>query len=384
MKTKLVLWVVALLVLCPSASWAENSPPVASVTANPNPATPGQDITLDGSGSYDPDPLDQIVSYEWDLDFDGGFGADLSGPSITHAYPTFGDRTVAHRVTDTFGASDITTIIISIHLGNHAPIAIMSIDPNPGWVGQTIQFDGTASHDPDEQQGDSIASYEWDLDYDGIQFDVDATGAAPTHSYSASVFDGLVALRVTDILGASATATDTINIYEAAQCDQDGDSYVSDACGGDDCDDSDAGVNPGVTEALYGDPICTDGLDNDCDGSADMEDNGCRQCTLPEHCDDENPCTNDDCVNFACEYGDNTEPCDDGNSCTAGDACNQGVCTGDPLDQDQDSYVSDSCGGGDCDDSDSAIHPGVIEEPYGDPACSDGADNDSNHVPFFW
>ena len=183
MQTKLVLWIIALLVLCPRAVWAQNNPPAALLTADPNPGAPGQDITFDGSSSYDPDPLDQIVSYEWDLEFDGSFGADLSGPSVTHAYPAFGDRTVALRVTDTFGASDVATIIISIHLGNQAPTAILSIVPNPGWVDQTIQFDGTASHDPDEQQGDSIASYEWDFDYDGIQFDADATGAAPTHSY---------------------------------------------------------------------------------------------------------------------------------------------------------------------------------------------------------
>ncbi len=41
--------------------------------------------------------------------------------------------------------------------------------------------------------------------------------------------------------------------------DLDGDGYLDDECGGEDCDDDDPDVNPGATE------VC-DGVDNDCDG----------------------------------------------------------------------------------------------------------------------
>jgi hypothetical protein len=58
--------------------------------------------------------------------------------------------------------------------------------------------------------------------------------------------------------------------------DSDGDGYVSGACpGGTDCSDSDDQVHPGSREAPYGLPICTDGVDNDCDGQVDAEDSGC-------------------------------------------------------------------------------------------------------------
>ncbi len=44
-----------------------------------------------------------------------------------------------------------------------------------------------------------------------------------------------------------------------------------------DCDDSDPDVNPGVGEAPFGDPICVDGVDNDCDGDIDALDPGCLE-----------------------------------------------------------------------------------------------------------
>jgi len=43
--------------------------------------------------------------------------------------------------------------------------------------------------------------------------------------------------------------------------DQDGDGYLSDNHGGDDCDDTNGGVNPGATE------VTGDGIDSDCDGN---------------------------------------------------------------------------------------------------------------------
>ena len=48
--------------------------------------------------------------------------------------------------------------------------------------GADLLLDGTASSDPDAGCGDSIVSYEWDVDNDG-QFD-DAVGATPTVAWS--------------------------------------------------------------------------------------------------------------------------------------------------------------------------------------------------------
>ena len=60
------------------------------------------------------------------------------------------------------------------------------------------------------------------------------------------------------------------------KCDKDGDTYLDEDCGGDDCDDTDPLVYPGYPEsAQMGN--CDDGKDNDCDGMVDTD----PECTPP-------------------------------------------------------------------------------------------------------
>ena len=47
--------------------------------------------------------------------------------------------------------------------------------------------------------------------------------------------------------------------------DLDGDHYPDEACGGDDCDDTDPAVNPSAEE------VCGNGVDDDCDGVSDLD-----------------------------------------------------------------------------------------------------------------
>jgi len=116
--------------------------------------------------------------------------------------------------------------------------------------------------------------------------------------------------------------------------DNDGDGYGNPASEGCtytalDCDDTNADVNPGMTEALYSDPVCHDGLDNDCDGWVDQADLYCHECTDVDG---------------------------DGYGASASTGCLY--------------YQLD------CDDTDADVNPGVMEAPHGDPVCTDLKDND--------
>ena len=99
--------------------------PVAVLTANPNPAAPGQEITFDASGSTHGHPDRSIVQYEWDFDYDGTFVGDASGVQVTHVYGQVGVYTTALRVTDDNvpAKTDLATVVVTINQGNHPPVA---------------------------------------------------------------------------------------------------------------------------------------------------------------------------------------------------------------------------------------------------------------------
>ncbi len=172
--------------------------------------------------------------------------------------------------------------------------------------------------------------------------------------------------------------------------DADGDGYVPEACGGGDCDDGDPNVHPNVFEGPAGAAVCADGIDNDCDGLIDLEEDSCGNCNeaadcddgnvcngvetcdagsctagTPLDCSDGNPCTDDLCDPVdGCSNPDNTDACDDGDACTVDDRCSGGACQpGDPR----------TCNDGeDCTDDDCDPDSGCIFTPNDDNACDDG------------
>ena len=85
---------------------------------------------------------------------------------------------------------------------NRAPVAVAQADQTGGPLPLVVQFDGTASSDPD---GDPL-TYSWDFEGDGV---ADSSDPAPVHTYQTA---GTVFAELTVDDGAGATATDTIRI----------------------------------------------------------------------------------------------------------------------------------------------------------------------------
>jgi len=95
--------------------------------------------------------------------------------------------------------------------------------------------------------------------------------------------------------------------------DADSDNHPDEACGGDDCDDSDPAVNPDADE------ICDDSVDNDCDSFTDTEDDECG------------------CVDHDRDgYGEN---------CELGDDCDDTIASVHPGAEEVCNYVDDNCDG---------------------------------------
>jgi glucose/arabinose dehydrogenase len=136
-----------------------NRAPTAVATASPPSGPSPLTVTFDATGSTDPDPGDTL-SYAWDLDNDGQFD-DSTAARPTFTYTTAGSNTVRLRVTDRAGASDTTSLVVSVN--NSAPAA--AIDTPAAtlrWkVGDVVSFTGHASDAEDGALG--AARLSWSL-----------------------------------------------------------------------------------------------------------------------------------------------------------------------------------------------------------------------------
>ena len=184
-----------------------NQPP----TADPNGSyggVAGTPVTFDGSGSSDPDGT--IATYAWDF----GDGNTGSGVDPSHTYATADNYVVTLTVTDDDGVSDSETTGAVIAAANQPPTADAN-GPYTGAVNVAVNFDGSASNDPDG----TIASYAWDFG-DGNT----GSGATPSHPY-ATADNYTVTLTVTDNDGAtsaeafSTAAIDSPNVPPVADAD---------------------------------------------------------------------------------------------------------------------------------------------------------------------
>jgi hypothetical protein len=97
---------------------------------------------------------------------------------------------------------------------NAAPIAEIDVDPAMlrGVLPHTVQFDGSSSTDPDfTGAGNDITQYEWDADGDGT-YEHNSTSPGYSYTYNTATGSFNARLRVTDMRGATGTATIEIQV----------------------------------------------------------------------------------------------------------------------------------------------------------------------------
>lgn len=189
-----------------------NIPPTAAIVVTVN-ATDPLTLSFDGATSHAADG--SIISYIWNF----GDGNEDSIVSPSHHYAATGTYSVTLSVTDAVGASDSTSIIVSVTNVAHAPVAAWSATTNTPFL---YAFDASAS---DGGSG-TLTEYRWDFGDLTI-----GAGQKVDHLYTApGTYQ--VELTVVNDAGKSATATWSVEVLAATASAVVGNSPAASSGGG--------------------------------------------------------------------------------------------------------------------------------------------------------
>ena len=179
-----------------------NAAPVAD--AGPGQTVhPRDTVTLDGSGSYDPEQ-DYPLAYSWQFTSKPAgstvvlSGADTVSPLFT--VDMLGNYVIELVVTDSLGAQSTAAEVV-IGTFNTAPVADAGQDQVIIQIGTTVGLDGTGSSDP---EGDGI-TYLWTITQKPAGSSAQLSEpSSPTPTFVADVHaDFVITLVVTDEFGAA-------------------------------------------------------------------------------------------------------------------------------------------------------------------------------------
>ncbi len=174
----------------------EGSVPVIAVDGT-SAAVEDREVTLDASASTAPGGT--ITAYEWDPDGDGTY--ETTGPTLNRTYAHPGEHAVGVRLTSDAGATNRTTVNVTVR--EHVEAAV-AVNDTPV-AGEAVELDAGGSTDV----AGTELTYEWDLDGDGTY---ERDGERVTVTYDESGYHS-VRLRVTN--GSGLSDTDATRVYVA-------------------------------------------------------------------------------------------------------------------------------------------------------------------------
>jgi PKD repeat protein len=161
----------------------------SAVIEGPASGTVGQALLFSGGSSTAPGGS-AIVLYSWDF----GDGSQANGAEVTHAYDLAGSFVVRLGVQDASGQINSTRHVVTIQAAPQPPPSAVISGPSTAQVGQSLNFNGSASTAP---AGATLTGYAWTFG-DGSQ----ATGQAVSHAF-ANAGTYHVVLNVVDSNGLS-------------------------------------------------------------------------------------------------------------------------------------------------------------------------------------
>jgi PKD repeat protein len=176
---------------------------VAKFTYSPSSGYDPLTVSFDGSTSLN--PTDEVLTYSWDFDD----GNDGEGETIEHTYQEPGTYTPVLTISIPSGETSSASGSVEVLDSNQPPVAEFTATPEIAVAPAEIEFDATASEDPNG----TIVSYSWDFG-DGST----GTGSVVTHDYDViGVYT--VVLTVTDDDDNVDQASKDITIKEESSCD---------------------------------------------------------------------------------------------------------------------------------------------------------------------
>jgi uncharacterized protein (TIGR02145 family) len=190
-----------------------NFPPEAGFTVTPESGGIGTIFHFDASESTDEEDDVEDLQVRWDWENDGVWDTEYTKvKQAAHSYSEPGNYTVRLEVKDKDGATGRKTgnIIVT---SNHAPVAVINVEPGSGAIGTEFVFDPTSSHD-DEDPLEAL-DFRWDWEDDGTwDTDFEPYYVEQTHIYD-EPGEHTVRLQARDGQYATGETTKTLTVVNS-------------------------------------------------------------------------------------------------------------------------------------------------------------------------